>query len=97
MITGFGNQGTEDIWAGDDTKAARKVLPTELWPSARELLDQLDAAVAVGDMGLPPSNRLHKLKGKLVGLWSVSINMKYRITFTFESSAASDVAIVDYH
>ena len=26
-----------------------------------------------------PSLRLHKLKGKLDGLWSISIDMKYRI------------------
>ena len=28
-----------------------------------------------------PSLRLHKLKGKLSGLWSISIDMKYRIIF----------------
>lgn len=28
-----------------------------------------------------PSLRLHKLKGKLSGLWSVSVDMKYRIIF----------------
>jgi addiction module RelE/StbE family toxin len=28
-----------------------------------------------------PSLRLHKLKGKLDGLWSISIDMKYRIIF----------------
>jgi proteic killer suppression protein len=95
VITSFGNQGTEDIWAGDDTKAARSVLPTDLWSKARELLDQLDAATAVGDMALPPSNRLHKLKGKLKGYWSVSVNMK--IIFKFEDGNADDVAIVDYH
>lgn len=97
VIASFGNQGTEDIWAGDDTKAARSVLPTNLWPNACELLDQLDAATIVGDMALPPSNRLHKLKGKLKAYWSVSINMKYRIIFKFENGQASDVAIVDYH
>lgn len=97
MIVSFGNQGTEDLWAGDDTKAARRVLPVDLWPNARVLLDQLDAAVAVGDMSLPPSNRLHKLKGTLKGYWSVSINMKYRIIFKFGNGQASDVTIVDYH
>lgn len=97
MIVSFGNQGTEDLWAGDDTKAARRVLPVDLWPNARVLLDQLDAAVAVGDMSLPPSNRLHKLKGTLKGYWSVSINMKYRIIFKFGNGQANDVTIVDYH
>jgi len=48
-------------------------------------------------MALPPSNRLHKLKGKLKAYWSVSINMKYRIIFKFENGQASAVAIVDYH
>lgn len=28
-----------------------------------------------------PSLRLHKLKGKLEGLWSISIDMKHRIIF----------------
>jgi toxin HigB-1 len=96
-IVSFGNQGTEDIWAGDDTKAARHTLPMTLWPNARELLDQLDAAAVIGDMRLPPSNRLHRLKGKLKAYWSVSINMKYRIMFSFENGQASDVAIVDCH
>lgn len=97
MITSFGCEGAEDIWAGDDTKAARKVLPVVLWPNARQLLDQLDAAVVVGDMRLPPSNQLHKLTGRLKGFWSVSINMKYRIVFEFGNGQAGNVQIVDYH
>ncbi|MBL8951903.1 MAG: type II toxin-antitoxin system RelE/ParE family toxin [Myxococcaceae bacterium] len=97
MIASFGNQGTEDIWAGDDTKVARAVLPPNLWQRAGELLDPLDAATRVGDLSLPPSNRLHKLKGKLKAYWSVSINMKYRILFKFENGQANEVAIVDYH
>jgi len=28
-----------------------------------------------------PSLRLHKLKGKLAGLWSISLDMKHRIVF----------------
>lgn len=30
---------------------------------------------------LHPSLRLHQLKGKLSGLWSLSINLNYRIIF----------------
>lgn len=30
---------------------------------------------------LHPSLRLHKLKGKLEGLWSISLDRKYRIIF----------------
>ncbi|MFA5948023.1 MAG: type II toxin-antitoxin system mRNA interferase toxin, RelE/StbE family [Candidatus Gracilibacteria bacterium] len=28
-----------------------------------------------------PSIRLHKLKGKLYGLWSISLDLRYRIIF----------------
>ncbi len=31
---------------------------------------------------LHPSLRLHALKGRLVGLWSISITMNYRIIFS---------------
>ena len=97
MIAGFDERGTEDIWAGDDTKAARKVLPKKLWPRAVELLDQLDAAVTAADLRLPKSNRLHRLKEDLKDFWSVSVNMQYRIIFRFKDGQATEVGIVDYH
>jgi proteic killer suppression protein len=97
VIESFGNAGTEDVWVGDDTKAARKVCPVELWARARQLLDQLHAATAPGDLRLPPSNRLHPLKGDLAGFYSVSINMKYRVIFRFQARKATDVEIIDYH
>ncbi len=97
MIEGFKNQGSEDVWVGDATPAARKACPPELWERARQLLDQLHAATSPGDLKLPPSNRLHKLPDKLKGFWSVSINMKYRIIFRFDKGKAWDVEILDYH
>lgn len=97
MIESFATQGTEDIYCGEDTKAARQTLPVELWGRARELLDQLNAAMGPGDLRLPPSNRLHKLKGKLAGLWSVSINMKHRIVFQLAEARVTKVEILDYH
>lgn len=30
-----------------------------------------------------PSLRLHELKGNLNGLWSISVNLKYRIIFKY--------------
>lgn len=41
-----------------------------------------------------PSLRLHKLKGKLEGLWSISVNMQYRIIFKpLENSTVLFVSI----
>ncbi len=42
---------------------------------------------------LHPSLRLHPLKGKLKGLWSLSINMQYRIIFQTEGEEAVFISI----
>lgn len=97
MIESFANQGSEDVWVGDNTRAAQRVCPSILWPRARQVLDQLHAATSVGDMKLPPSNQLHKLKEELKGFWSVRINEKYRVIFQFEQGKATGVEIIDYH
>lgn len=97
MIQSFKEKSAEDIYNGDNTKAARRALPTALLERARELLDQLESANQVGDMRLPPSNRLEKLSGDRVGLWSVRINLQYRICFRFEAGHATEVEITDYH
>ncbi len=91
MIQSFKEKGTEDIYNGDNSKAARRALPTSLLERARELLDQLEAATQVGDMRLPPSNRLEKLSGDRAGSWSVRINKQYRVCFEFEAGHATGV------
>ena len=42
---------------------------------------------------LHPSLRLHKLKGRLAGLHSVSINISYRITIEFLIEGATIIPI----
>jgi len=60
-------------------------------------LTQLNAAVRVEDLRLPPSNRLEALHGDRDGQWSIRINDQWRICFRFEDGDAFDVEIVDYH
>lgn len=96
MITDIQDQTTCDIFAGDNTKAARKI-PKELHKKAKQLLEILNASKTVQDMASPPENRLHKLEGDLAEFWSVSINGQYRIIFKFDGSDVSEVLITDYH
>ena len=58
MIQSFENAATEDIFNGKDTKAARKACPRNLWTIAARKLDQLDSVVLLGELGVPPGNRL---------------------------------------
>jgi proteic killer suppression protein len=97
VIAGFADQGSHDIFDGNDTKAARRCLPKDLWERARIKLDLLAGAEELRDLSAPPSNRLQKLKGDLAGKYSISINDQYRIIFEFENRNASEVQIVDYH
>ena len=96
MIRNFGNKGSEDIWNGDNTAAARKI-PRELWEVAHRKLDMIRAAHELGDLKIPPGNRLEKLKGDLKDYHSIRINDQYRIIFKWEQGAAHEVEIVDYH
>lgn len=60
-------------------------------------LTQLDAAMALDDLRMPPSNRLELLVGNRAGLWSMRINNQWRLCFRFERGNAQDVEVVDYH
>jgi proteic killer suppression protein len=97
MIASFADHGTKDIYNGDDTKAARKTLPKQLWSIAARKLDMLNGAHILQDLKVPPNNKLEKLKKEYAGKYSIRINDQYRVIFAFDSGTASDVEIKDYH
>ena len=41
--------------------------------------------------------RLHPLKGKFRGFWSVRVSKNWRIIFRFAGSEAVDIDLLDYH
>lgn len=96
MIVSFKERGTEDIYDGADSKAARRTLPRALHRRAGNVLDQMEAAVSLKSLSLP-GLRLEKLKGDRKDQHSVRINDKYRVCFRWTDAGAEDVEIVDYH
>jgi len=96
VIISFADRTTEDIYHGEDTKAARKI-PRELWDRIQLKLDVLNAAITLRDLQIPPSNRLEKLRGDFANFYSVRVNQQYRIVFRFESGNCYDVRCTDYH
>lgn len=98
MIVSFGDEGTEDVFEGRDTKKARKTCPPDLVRTARRKLDQVNQATTLNDLRVPPSNHLEKLKGDREGQHAIKINDQWRLSFVWtESGDAEDVEIVDYH
>ena len=61
-----------------------------------DVLAHLDDAIRPSDLDLP-GYRLHPLKGKLKGHWSVTISGNWRILFRMEDGDVYDVDFVDYH
>lgn len=96
MIQSFADATTADLFHGANTKAAR-VIDKTIWPVVRRKLDMVNAAAAVSDLRVPPSNRLEALRGDQAGRLSIRVNRQYRITFRFEDGHAFDVRCEDYH
>jgi proteic killer suppression protein len=97
VIQSFKNKATEEIFNGKFTKAARKICPQNLWNIAFRKLDQLDSAVTLDELRVPPGNRLEALSGARKGQRSVRINNQYRICFIWGENGPMDVEIIDYH
>ena len=55
-------------------------------------LAALDTAQTIQDMYVP-GYRLHPLKGKMKGRWSISVSGNWRLTFEFKDG---DVYLLDY-
>jgi proteic killer suppression protein len=93
MIKSFASKETAAIFSG----LAVRRLPLDMQQTARRKLKQLDSAIAIDDLRIPPGNRLEALKGDRKGQWSIRINDQWRICFHWMTGDAFDVEIVDYH
>jgi len=97
VIESFRDRGTEDIFNGVNSKAARKSCPQQLWKIATRKLDQLDSVQSFEELMVPPGNRLEALAGDRKGQFSIRINAQYRICFVWSESGPSQVEVTDYH
>ena len=92
MIKSFKNRLTEKVWNGERTRLAQ-----DLQRRAQRKLIQIDSAVELSDLRVPPGNRLEALSGDREGQYSIRINDQWRICFVWETDGAYEVEIVDYH
>ena len=65
--------------------------------TALRRLTFLHAAKELGDLLVPPSNRLEALSGERQGQYSIRINDQWRICFEWMGQDAYWGEIVDYH
>lgn len=93
MIRSFRDKEAERIFG---EKRSRK-LPSEIQRTALRKLVQLDNAVTLEDLRVPPGNRLEALRGDRAGQYSIRINQQWRVCFAWRDGDAYEVEVVDYH
>jgi proteic killer suppression protein len=93
MTKTFANKETQQLFV----RGKSKRLPSKLIKRAIRRLEYVNYATSLRDLRVPPSNRLHALKGVRKGQHSISINEQWRICFRFIDGDAYDVEITDYH
>ena len=92
MIVSFKCADTEALANGQRVKRYVNIEKV-----ARRKLRQLEVAMRLDDLRVPPGNRLEALKGNRAGQYSIRINDQFRLCFCWTSAGASEIEIVDYH
>jgi toxin HigB-1 len=92
MIRSFKCEYTEALSQGHQV---RRFLNIE--KVARRKLRQLEIAIRLDDLRVPPGNHLETLKGDRLGQYSIRINDKWRVCFSWTDGGADNVETVDYH
>ena len=93
MIRSFGDETTERVFR----REAVPQLDPRIHKAANKKLHQLDAAVSLDSLRVPPGNHLEALKGDRRGRHSIRVNQQWRITFRWTIAGPEDVTIEDYH
>lgn len=93
MLKEFATKETEQVFRREFVKRLSPLLQR----AAYKKLLILDAAEALSDLRVPPSNHLEKLAGNRKGQYSIRINEQWRICFEWHDGDAYRVEIVDYH
>jgi len=97
VIRSFADRATEDLFNGIDSRRARQTCPSTVWSVVGRKLTQLNRVRDLGELAVPPGNRLEALKGTRRGQHSIRINDQYRICFRWEDGYADAVEVTDYH
>jgi proteic killer suppression protein len=92
MIKIFKHKGLKQLFVSGNTAGIKPEQVTRL----RHIRALLETAETIKDMDLP-GLKLHELKGKRKGTWSVNVSGNLRVTFTIQSGDVFDVNYEDYH
>jgi proteic killer suppression protein len=93
VIRSFADKRTKAVFEDVPVKG---IGPDVRRPARKKML-MLDRARRLGDLRVPPGNRLETLRGDRAGQHSIRINDQWRICFVWREGDAYHVEITDYH
>jgi proteic killer suppression protein len=96
VIVSFADKATEDLFHGSDTSRVRR-FPPDVVEAAIRKFDMMNAVDDLGELRLPPGNRLKKLRGDLREFHSLRVNDQWRIVFRWSPQGPQEVKLTDYH
>ena len=92
MIKSFKHKGLEKFYENGSTRGIQSNHAKKL----RMQLAVLDTAQSIDDMDIP-GYRLHQLTGDRKGIWTITVNANWRLTFEFEEGNVYILNYEDYH
>lgn len=92
MIKSFKHKGLRRFYENGSTSGIQAKHKNKL----RMQLAAIDTAYVIEDINLP-GFKLHPLKGDRAGIWSITVNGNWRITFEFRDGNAYILNYEDYH
>ena len=92
MIKSIAHKGLEKYFLAGSAAGVQAIHANRL----RLILAQLDKARTIDDMDIPTLH-LHELRGSRKGIWSVTVQANWRVTFRFVDGDAEVVNYEDYH
>ena len=92
MIKSFAHKGLKVFYETGSVKGIQANHAKKL----RMQLAALDTACVIEDVNIP-GYRLHPLQGNLIGIWSITVNGNWRLTFEFIEGNVHVLNYEDYH
>ena len=91
-IQSFKCSDTENLFKGKSVKRFVKIQGV-----AMRKMAMLNRAATLGDLRVPPGNRLEALSDDRKGQHSIRVNKQWRVCFVWSDQGPANVEIVDYH
>lgn len=91
----FRHKGLKKLFERDDARG----IPSDAVDKLRNIFFALETAEKIEQVGRFPGWKLHPLKGKFEGFWSITVTGNRRLIFHFnkQTNFVEEIDLVDYH